>query len=142
MAHAWKMAEEAAETLQIPNGTEGLSEEGASPIIALQSEWAEKLLHGVLDALQPTTAPPAGLVPTEPSERSLTELEARQLMSMLDPASLEELVAESEERPAWNMPARTTGTTASQLMALSGTAANLLRQRYDDAVVLQKGTLS
>ncbi len=135
MAQAWAMAEEGAADLDVePTALiQELSEQGASPILHLQSEWASRLLHGVLDGLEPSVPPTvAGLIPSTPEPARLTEMESRQLMGMMDTHPLKEVINAEAPRPApvWNGVAGEDTVSATALMNLSGRAAQTLREKY------------
>lgn len=145
MAHAFRLAEDAAGKLGVEpeatNPVEQLSEMGASPIAELQSEWASKLLHSVLDGLQTQPAVDVQGLAGFPADHQLTEMEARQLMAMMDQNPLRQAIAANAPRPTpvWNGVGGQDVATASDLMALSSQAAQSLRQRYNRVIPFEQG---
>lgn len=158
-AVAGEMSQKAAEDAQ-----NGLSDEipaYASPLSFLQSEWASKLLHNVLDELTPTYLTdkayeawkereegpfrstsyanskvfraPTGLVGiNKPAQ--LTKYEARQLLSALTPSQLADVLS-SETYSKTVLP--------TDLMALSELQAEAVREKYKRIRIIEgKGHFS
>jgi hypothetical protein len=149
------LAEELAGTLQTsPDSATTTKGDVLSVGTVEQTEWLSKLLHSVLDQVEPKfenqadvdfinesnelygtnssvgKTAPQGLI-AKPPESGISEMEARQIMSVMTDEHLSNLVAEhGGKKPV---------ALTQDLMALNRELAGYVRQAYNQITTIEKG---
>lgn len=138
--HAWAMLDEAAVKMGLNNVSDMVSS-SVTPLLEYQSPRAEKALQGIIKAVKPGHVEVQGLVAEDPAPRSLTMMEARQMLAIMDPEDLAAELAPTQDA-GWNRPTRPEAVTAQQLLEASAGLAEKLRQKYSRVITHVNNTIS